>query len=59
MDDVASKLSLGLPRGCVPLGSISTLYGILMAYKEKEMCGLDLKEDDDWRKLLTLIKDRL
>jgi hypothetical protein len=30
-----------------------------LAYKEKEMWGLDLKEDDDWRKLLTLIKDRV
>jgi hypothetical protein len=30
-----------------------------LAYKEKEMWGLDLKEDDDWRKLLTLIKNRV
>jgi hypothetical protein len=30
-----------------------------LAYKEKEMWGLDLKENDDWRKLLTLIKDRV
>jgi hypothetical protein len=29
-----------------------------LAYKEKEMWGLDFNEDDDWRKLLLLIKDR-
>jgi hypothetical protein len=46
----------------VPHGSISTLYDIdkdiRLAYKEKELWGLDFKEDDDWRKLLTLVKDR-
>jgi hypothetical protein len=28
-----------------------------LAYKEKETLGLDLKEDNDWRKLLTLVKN--
>jgi|SRR5215208_7756511 len=28
-----------------------------LAYKERETLGLDFKEGDDWRKLLTLIKD--
>ena len=27
-----------------------------LAYKEREMLGLDFKEDDGWRKLLTLVK---
>ena len=29
-----------------------------LAYKEKEVWGLDFKEDDSWRKLLTLVKDK-
>ena len=29
-----------------------------LAYKEKEVWGLDFKEDDGWRKLLTLVKDK-
>jgi hypothetical protein len=29
-----------------------------LAYKEKEVWGLDFKEEDDWRKLLTLVKDK-
>jgi hypothetical protein len=28
-----------------------------LAYKDKEMLGLDFKEDDDWRRLLTLVND--
>ena len=28
-----------------------------LAYKEKELLGLDFKEGDDWRKLLTLVKN--
>ena len=29
-----------------------------LAYKEKGVRGLDFKEDDGWRKLLTLVKDK-
>jgi hypothetical protein len=29
-----------------------------LAYKENETWGLDFKEDDGWRKLLTLVKDK-
>jgi hypothetical protein len=29
-----------------------------LAYKEKEMWGLEFKKDDDWRELLTLVKDK-
>jgi hypothetical protein len=29
-----------------------------LVYKEKEYLKLDLEDNDDWRKLLTLIKDK-
>jgi hypothetical protein len=30
-----------------------------LVYKEKEYLGIDFKEDDDWRKLLILTKDKM
>jgi hypothetical protein len=44
-------------------GVIDSLWNIdkeirHLAYKEKEVWGLDFKEDDGWRKLLTLVKDK-
>lgn len=44
-------------------GVIDSLWNIdkdirHLAYKENETWGLDFKEDDGWRKLLTLVKDK-